>query len=64
LPVRLPGVDAEVIWPFMQSDKKKHAGRLRFVLLRAPGDVFVYGEVTEAQAKRALMTLGDAGRDT
>jgi 3-dehydroquinate synthetase len=31
----------------MGSDKKKAAGRLRFVLLRDVGDVFVTGNVAE-----------------
>ena len=57
LPVSLPDVDVEAVWRLMQSDKKKRGGRLRFVLLREPGDVFMTDEVAEAQAKQALAGL-------
>ncbi len=49
--------DLEAIWQMMQSDKKKRAGKLRFVLMRAPGDVFVCDSVEEVAAKRALESL-------
>jgi shikimate kinase/3-dehydroquinate synthase len=54
----LPGWDVDEIWRLMQSDKKKRAGRLRFVLLSRPGDVFVRGDVEESQARAALASLG------
>lgn len=57
LPVALPNVDADAVWQHMQSDKKKRAGKLRFVLLRAPGDCFITDAVTEVQARRALEAL-------
>jgi 3-dehydroquinate synthetase len=60
LPVQLPGVDAQPIWQLMQSDKKKHAGKLRFVLLRAQGDCIITDAVTEEQARWALSTLSIA----
>lgn len=42
LPARIPaGLDPEQIYAAMFSDKKKAAGRLRFVLMRDVGDVFV-----------------------
>lgn len=50
-------LDAEAIWQYMLSDKKRHGKRLRFVLLRAPGDAFVSDEVTPEQALRALSAL-------
>jgi 3-dehydroquinate synthetase len=46
--------DVDRVWGYMMSDKKKRAGRLRFVLLRAPGDAFVYDEVPEMLAKNIL----------
>jgi 3-dehydroquinate synthetase len=55
--VSLPDVDLDAVWNLMQSDKKKRGGRLRFVVLRAPGDVFVTSEVSEAQARDALRGL-------
>jgi 3-dehydroquinate synthase len=49
--------DADTIWQKMQSDKKKRAGKLRFVLMRRPGDVFVCDEVEPAMAMKALESL-------
>ncbi|MCL4504920.1 MAG: 3-dehydroquinate synthase, partial [Chloroflexi bacterium] len=57
LPVALPGIDVEAVWQLMQSDKKKRGGRLRFIVMGAPGDVFASSDVTEAQAKQVLRTL-------
>lgn len=55
--------DVEAIWQYMRSDKKRRAGKLRFVLLRAPGDAFVCDEVEEAMAKETLrqLTTHDSG---
>jgi 3-dehydroquinate synthase len=49
--------DADAIWNYMMSDKKKRAGKLRFVLIRAPGDAFVCDEVSEVTARVALARL-------
>ena len=49
--------DADAIWQIMQSDKKKRAGKLRFVLMRRPGDVFVCDDVAPAMAMAALESL-------
>jgi 3-dehydroquinate synthetase len=49
--------DADAIWRMMQSDKKKRAGKLRFVLMRRPGDVFVCDDVEPAMAMTALESL-------
>ncbi len=49
--------DADAIWRIMQSDKKKRAGRLRFVLMRRPGDVFVCDDVDAGMAMAALESL-------
>jgi 3-dehydroquinate synthase len=49
--------DVEAIWRIMQTDKKKRAGRLRFVLIREPGDVFVSDDVEPEAAKAALESL-------
>lgn len=53
----LPGWDVDEIWRLMQSDKKKKAGRLRFILLSRPGDVFVRSDVADADARAALASL-------
>jgi 3-dehydroquinate synthase len=57
LPVSLPAVDVDAIWRLMQSDKKKRGGKVRFALLRAPGDAFVTSDVDEQNARRALASL-------
>ncbi len=45
LPVRLGGMDAEAICAAMATDKKRRAGRVRFVLLRALHDVTLVDDV-------------------
>ena len=58
LPTRIPATLAPAaIWQAMGSDKKKMAGRLRFVLIRDAGDVFVAGEVEEAAVLATLAEL-------
>lgn len=43
----------------MATDKKRHAGRLRFVLAHAPGDVRLVGNVPEADVLAALESSRD-----
>ncbi len=57
LPVSLPAIDVDAVWRLMQSDKKKRGGKVRFVLLRAPGDAFVTSDVDEQDARRAIASL-------
>jgi shikimate kinase/3-dehydroquinate synthase len=49
--------DEARIWRYMMSDKKKRAGKLRFVLLRAPGDALVCDQVDERPARQALRSI-------
>jgi len=49
--------DEARIWGYMMSDKKKRAGRLRFVLLRAVGDAFVCDQVDERLARQSLRSI-------
>ena len=50
LPTEIPPqLDPAVLLKLMQRDKKRLAGRLRFVLLRDVGDVFVSDEVTDKE---------------
>ena len=59
LPVRIPpAVDARHLMAAMGRDKKKADGRIRFVLLRDIGDVFVTDSVTEADVMKTLESLG------
>ncbi len=46
LPTRIPTeLDPELIYSAMFSDKKKAGGKLRFILIRDVGDVFIDGDV-------------------
>lgn len=51
------GWDIDEIWRLMQTDKKKSAGRLRFVLLSNPGNVFLRSDVEDADARAAIASL-------
>lgn len=58
LPTRIPAAyDPAQIYPAMFSDKKKAAGRLRFILLRDVGDVFILGDVAEKDVMEALTAV-------
>ena len=57
LPVTLSGYDPAAIVAAMVTDKKRKAGRVRFVLPRAIGDVGVYDDVSEAEALAAVQSL-------
>ena len=58
LPTRIPAdLDLEEVQAMMGSDKKKAAGKLRFVLLRDVGDVFVTSEASQEDVMATLMSL-------
>jgi 3-dehydroquinate synthase len=58
LPTRVPpALDPAALYAAMGSDKKRQAGRLRFVLIRDVGDVFVRGDVPEAAVLAALENI-------
>ncbi len=55
LPIHIPpSLDPAALFAAMASDKKKKAGRLRFVLIRDIGDVFVRDDVPPAAVMTAL----------
>jgi 3-dehydroquinate synthetase len=57
LPAALAAVDLETAWAAMAHDKKARAGRLRLVLLRAPGEP-VYGvELPDEEIRAELAAL-------
>ena len=58
LPIRIPAdVIPQRLLKVMASDKKKKAGRLRFVMLRDIGDVFVTNAVTKTDVLNTLKDL-------
>ncbi len=58
LPLTLPpDIATENILSAMQKDKKFHAGAVRFVLLKSPGEAFVSEEVTGADIEREIDAL-------
>jgi len=61
-PDPLPDVTFEALVPFMARDKKARAGRLRFVLLEAPGRPTVVDDVSEAEMRAAWRALEELMR--
>jgi 3-dehydroquinate synthase len=58
LPVRIPtNLEAGAIIEAMSSDKKKTAGKLRFILIRDVGDVFVSGDVVVTAVRDVVESL-------
>lgn len=58
LPVRIPAdLPPQAQYRAMFSDKKKAAGKLRFILLRDVGDVFVAEDVPETAVMETLVTV-------
>ena len=58
LPIRIPAALApDQLLKAMRSDKKKKAGKLRYVLLKNIGDVFVTDEVPEEAVLGTLAFL-------
>ncbi len=49
--------DSAKVCEIMQSDKKKKGGKLRFVLLRAPGDLVITPDVDISQIRHALTSI-------
>jgi shikimate kinase/3-dehydroquinate synthase len=60
LPTAYRGHTPAQIWQAMAADKKRHGARLRFVLLRAVGDVFVTDQVAETEVVAVLGTQREA----
>lgn len=59
LPSRVAGFAPEQVLAAMASDKKRSAGRLRFVLPRAIGDVDVFGDVAAEDVLAVVRQVGD-----
>ena len=59
LPTEMPGLEAEAAVQAMRHDKKIHEGKLRFVLPRAIGDVFITDEVSPRLIERVLTGSSD-----
>ena len=58
LPTRIPPqFDPVAIYQTMFSDKKKAAGKLRFILLQDVGDVFVEGDVAETAVLASIAAV-------
>ena len=54
LPVHPPAYPPDAVWRAMGADKKKEAGRLRFVLPRSIGDVDIFADAPESAVKGIL----------
>ena len=63
LPTRIPSnLAPTALYAAMQTDKKKAAGQIRFVLPYAIEDVRLVGDVSETAVLQTLMQLGAGGR--
>lgn len=58
LPVYHEGVDIGELWPFMERDKKKQGGRIRFVLPQRLGEAVVVQDVTREEVAAAWQEAG------
>ncbi len=58
LPATIEGYRAEAIYQAMSTDKKRAAGRLRFVVPEAIGRVVIVDDVAPEQAMAALRRIG------
>lgn len=54
LPTRTEGITADAVLAAMRSDKKRVAGRVRFVLLAAPGDPRFGVDLDDATVEAAV----------
>jgi 3-dehydroquinate synthetase len=55
LPTRIPAdLSSDAIIEAMSSDKKKSAGQIRFILIRAVGDVFISRDVPETAVLQSI----------
>jgi 3-dehydroquinate synthase len=60
LPTRIPShIRPDALLQAMQSDKKKRAGKLRFILLRGIGQAFVSDEVSNVEVLGTLSELSE-----
>ncbi len=58
LPTRIPpNLNPQALYAAMGSDKKRQAGRLRFVLIHDVGDVFVRDDVPAAMVMEVLQKM-------
>jgi shikimate kinase/3-dehydroquinate synthase len=61
LPLAAPGVDASAVLEAMKMDKKVEGGKMRFILLEAPGRATVRGDIPEdlvAEVVRGIVRQG------
>lgn len=56
-PKPLPRLDFNALLPYLQRDKKRATGALRFVLLRAIGEPVMVSDLSEAELRRAWEEL-------
>jgi 3-dehydroquinate synthase len=58
LPTCIPAhLDPEQLYTIMHSDKKAAAGRVRFILMRDVGDVFLDGDVSETAVFQSIRAV-------
>ena len=56
LPVEIPSLEVDTIIQAMKHDKKIQKGRIRFILPKAIGEVFITDEVKPALVEEVLVS--------
>ncbi len=57
LPVTVSGLTAEDVVQVSKSDKKMDAGKIKFILLKEPGNAIIQSDVTDDEMKEALLDV-------
>lgn len=57
LPVKIPGLDIRRMMEAMEHDKKKVNGKIRLILAKGIGEVFINEEVTSSMVDQVLRSL-------
>ena len=55
LPVKIPGLEVDKMMQAMQHDKKIVGGKVRFVLPKSLGNVFITDEVSSSLVREVLV---------
>lgn len=63
LPINIPGLDIRKIMQVMGHDKKKMGGKIKFVLPRSIGKVYITDEVSDTLVEQVLKELYEEAQD-
>jgi 3-dehydroquinate synthase len=63
LPVKIPDLDIHELWQALKHDKKKVEGKIRFILPKSIGEVFVCEEVSTTLIEQVLREMHEKTQD-